>query len=184
MKSVQLIFLIISCHFSFSAFAQNWLDGAEQKWDNNPKEWTIYTDSLEGELNFRWQLSNGTEAWDYIIGDDISGNIEQTWGNDRTEWTLRATNGEIITMKTVWQNDLTEWRITDNTESFKLQQKWNNDKNEWYIDDKEWGEMLLETNYHNDFRDWKVTDDLKDGLNIHFRMAIMFVVLTNTISGF
>lgn len=184
MRSTKLIFLIICCSFCFSAFAQTWLDGAEQKWDNNPKEWIIYTDSLEGELNFRWKLANGTEAWDYSIGDNISGNIEQTWSNDRTEWTLRATGGEIITMKAIWKNDLTEWRITDNTESFKLSQKWNNDKNEWYIKDTEWGEMILVTDYHGDFRNWTVTDELKDGLSIHFRMAILFVVLTNTMTSF
>jgi hypothetical protein len=180
MKNAKIIFLFfISIVATDSLMAQAWLTGAGQKWDDNYKEWEIYTDSLQGELTFRWKLNNGTEDWDYNFGDTLSGQIE-SWGGTRSEWELRSTDGEIITMKTIWTNDFTEWRITNNDQSLKLQQKWNNDKNEWYIKDKTLGSMTLKTSWNDDFRDWEVTDDLSDKLSMHFRLAIMFVVIINS----
>jgi len=179
-KSKTLWFLLVCILMANAMQGQAWLSGAAQKWDDNHKEWEIYTDSLQGELTFRWKLANGTEDWDYNFGDTLSGQIE-AWGGTRSEWELRATDGEIISMKVIWNNDYTEWRITNNDQSLKLQQKWDNDKNEWYIKDKTLGKMQINTSWSNDFRDWEVTDDLSDELSMHFRLAIMFVVIINTI---
>ncbi len=98
----------------------------------------------------------------------------------RTEWELRATDGEIITMKTLWANDFTEWRITNNTQTVTLKQKWSNDQNEWYVKDKTLGDISFKTAWNNDFRDWNITDDFSDDVTINFRLAILFVVLINT----
>jgi len=180
MKKVFLIIIFFNVFSQSLIFAQNWVTGIESNWDNDVKEWTIYTDSLDAELRFRWQLPDGTTTWDYSCGDDISGNISQVWAGNLGDWEVRATNGEIISMKTIWNNDFTEWRITDNETSFKLKQKWANNKNEWEIRDDNLGDISIYTRWNDDFRDWEIQDDMLEDLGFHMRMAIIFIVLMNT----
>ena len=178
MKILKIVIVIGLMVMSVtSIFAQNWLEGAGQKWDDDIKEWTIYTDSLEGELKFRWKLANSGETWDYRFSDVLNGKISQVWADKRTEWELRSTDGEVITMRTIWNNDLSEWRITNNDQTVKLKQKWNNDINEWYVKSSETGNMVIHTEWENDFRDWKVVDDMTDEVSVHFRMAVLFIVM-------
>lgn len=177
----KAFFIILFISFFQNINAQSWLEGFSQKWDDNVKEWTILTDSLEGELRFRWKLTDGSEEWDYRISDEISGSIRQVWGNDRTQWEIRANGGEIISMKTMWNKDLSEWRITNNEQSLKLRQKWTNDLNEWEVKNDEFGNLLISTEYQNDFRDWEIADDLSEDLSIDFKFAITFIVMVCTL---
>ena len=178
-KNLLIIIFLIACNQN--TFGQNWLEGFSQKWDNNIKEWTILTDSLEGELRFRWKLTDGTEEWDYRISDEIGGSIRQVWGNDRTQWEIRANGGEIISIKTMWNNDLSEWRITNNEQSVRLRQKWTNDLNEWSVKDDKFGKLVIGTEYQNDYRDWEIFDDLSEDLSIDFKFSLMFIVMICTL---
>ena len=180
MKKVFLLIIVVNVLGQSLAIAQSWVTGVASNWDNNMKEWTIHTDSLDGELRFRWQLSDGTTTWDYSCGDDISGSISQTWAGNLGDWEIRATNGEIISMKTIWNNDFTEWRITDNETSFKLKQKWTNNKNEWEIRNETLGDIVFYTRWNDDFRDWEIQDDMVEEVGFNMRMAFIFIVLFNT----
>ena len=151
-------------------------------WSDDFRDWTIYTDEedVEGSLTMRWQQQMDWTEWDYRLGEE-SGTIKLKWKNDPSQWEIRG-GGKIISARMVWNNDIHEWRISDGTTRLTLKALYNNNLNDWEIkESKENGTFELYMEWQNDPREWTIVDELNEDINIHFKIAIAFVALFQTI---
>ena len=177
----QLLFLAFLILFWGNVNAQI-ITAIATNWSDDFRDWTIYTDEedVEGSLTMRWQQQMDWTEWDYRLGEE-SGTIKLKWKNDPSQWEIRG-GGEIITARMVWNNDIHEWRISDGTTRLTLKALYNNNLNDWEIkESKENGTFQLYMEWQNDPREWTIADELNEGLSIHFKIAIAFVALFQTI---
>lgn len=130
-----------------------------------------------GELKLRWlNVKDDYSEWTYELGGQ-RGTIRQKWKEDPTQWELRTYDGDVITMKAPWSNDLIEWRVTDNNLSLTLKSRWTNQLDEWLVEDPRRGRFYLYTLHSGDPRDWAIEDDLNEEVSESMKMALVFLVV-------
>ncbi len=179
---MKLFFSLLLVLFSIGWSYGQIIIGIGSRWDNSLSEWIIHTEyeGEEGILQQRW--ANDFTHWEYQVGDQ-RGEIRLKWTNDPTQWEIRG-DGEIIDAKIIWSNDFREWRITDNTHTIEVKVKWGNDLNQWYVDSADYGSMEINTLWENDVRDWEVLDELGEEISFPMRMAVVFIVVFNSMPNY
>ena len=178
LKVFVLVPLIL---FAFTQVGAQALYSIHTVWDDSFSEWEVYTDieeDEEGSFTLRWPLSNDWSEWSFRLGS-FSGVFEQQWKDNPNVWELRADN-EVINIRTRWTNDFTEWRLTSGTVKLTLRSRYTNQLSEWYVVDKKYGSFEMVSENERDPRDWEIYDDLNDEISMPFRLALSFIVITNS----
>jgi hypothetical protein len=165
----------------FQALPAQILTGFSARFNDAFVEWEVFSDSADeqGNLTMTWQKPDDWTQWTYRLGDQ-TGTIKAKWNNDLSQWEVRGSN-KIITLQPVWQTDPNLWRLTDNVYSIEVQTKWRGRWDEWTVDDRRAGQMTIFTEYQNDPRDWIIDDRLDPSVNLPMKMAIIFIVILNSI---
>ena len=154
----------------------NYITGLEQRWYNDPTDWIVATDSLDGELKMRWRTPPDKTEWEYSLDKATFGTIKRKWKDDPTAWELVASTGEIVTARTLWGADLSEWRVTDNQQSVELKSYYKNDPNVWYLADYKCGKFTIHTPVNNDFRVWRV-DNTDECMSPSVQLFLVFLAM-------
>jgi len=165
------------------------------RWQDSFAEWEIYAtprrepDWVEGDevqeehygdLKLRWlNVRDDWSEWDFDLGGE-RGTIRQKWKDDPQQWELRTYSGVVITMRTAWNGDFKEWRVSDNSISINIRSKWTNQLDEWQVQDANYGNYYLYTLRSRDPRDWAIEDNLEYDISEEMKLAMIFVVIFNT----
>ena len=175
--SVWLLALLTN--FPITTMAQS-IFGVGTKWSDNLSEWELFgeSDEIIGELKARWPRQESWTEWDYRLGE-ISGQIKQKWSNDPNEWEIRGQN-QIITARTIWKNDFREWRVSDNQIQISIKCRYGNSIDEWELKTSTYGSLTIRTRWQGDPREWDVYDDTDQAISLPMRMALVFIVLYNS----
>lgn len=173
--------LILFCLIAFYKTDAQILTGASAKFNDSFVEWEILTDddNTEGSLTMTWQQPDDWTQWSYRVGEK-TGNIKTKWLKDPSLWELRGEN-KIIAMQQVWSNDPRFWRITDNTVSMELKSRFGLNFQEWNVDEGKRGKISIFMEYSNDPRDWVIEDELDESITFPMKMAIVFLVIYNSV---
>jgi hypothetical protein len=175
----KLLFLLFSLHISLSQ-AQI-LTGISARYNDAFVDWDIYTDNddEQGSLTMTWQKPDDWTQWTYRIGDK-SGTIKTKWIRDISLWEVRGDN-KIITIQMMWANDPRSWRITDNTMSIDVKSRLGMDFQEWNVDEGKRGKLNIFMDKYNDPRDWNIEDELDESIPLPMKIAILFIVMFNSV---
>jgi hypothetical protein len=177
MKRFLLIVCLLICIKSDAQI----LTEASAKFNDSFVEWDILTDdeNTEGTLTMTWQRPDDWTQWSYRVGEK-TGAIKTKWLKDPSLWELRGEN-KIISMQQVWSNDPRLWRITDNAVSLDLKSRYGMNFQEWMVDEGKRGKISIFMDYPNDPRDWVIEDDLDESITFPMKMAILFLVIYNSV---
>ncbi len=173
----KIVFLLLLSPAIISA--QHNLEWISTDYDDAFFEWTITTDSLEGELDMRNIFQEDWSEWDYSYEDESFGQIKLKWKQDPSLWELRGDN-QIITARTIFKGDFLGWRITDNERSVELRSKFRNMPIEWEMKSKKYGNLFIYQDFEGDPREW-VIEDYTENLDIHFKTMIVFIALIHSV---
>jgi hypothetical protein len=178
MQNLKIIAFLAALFLPIAAHSQTELTGLGVTWSNSLRQWTIYTDSLEGSLQPRW--ANDPTEWEYHLGDWY-GTIKRKWRDDPSQWELTCSNSELLTARTIYANDYREWRITDNNGAVKWKQRYYNNANEWTLDDNEsCGEFTVYMRMPNDPRDWN-TLNKNNCLSVNAQLLLAFLSMMTSL---
>ena len=172
-------FFLLAINLPVTVLAQ-YITGIGTRWSDDFSEWDILGESggQIGQLKARWPSQESWTEWDYRLGE-ISGQIKQKWSNDPNEWEIRGQN-EVVTARTVWKDNFREWRVSDNRIQVTIQRKYGNTIDEWELKTRSHGTLSVQTRWNGDPREWEVYDELDDTISLPVRMALIFVVLANS----
>ncbi len=173
--------------------AAQYISGMATKWGDSFVAWEIFAtepaedDSTEwteyqlGTLQQRWiDIREDWSEWDFTL-DGRDGTIKLKWNNDPSQWELRTYDGTIITMKTIWNGDPTAWRISDGEQTYDLKSRYTTDLGEWSAKDDNDNVFKITVTYPNDPRDWTVRDGWGTAISNETKLALLFVVLSQTV---
>ena len=155
--------------------------GASAKYNDSFVEWDILTEDekSDGSLTMTWQQPDDWTQWSYRVGEK-TGTIKTKWQKDPSLWELRGSN-KIISMQQVWSNDPRFWRVTDNAVSLDIKSRFGLNFQEWTVDEGKRGKMSIFMEYSNDPRDWVIEDELDESITFPMKMAIIFLVIYNSV---
>lgn len=187
--------VLLPCCFLVNVKAQTpTMTTISSRWQDSFVEWEIFSvlqqpdleegEELEetayGELKLRWlNVRDDWSEWDYELGGQ-RGTIRQKWKDDPQQWELRSYAGTVVTMRTSWSGDFKEWRVSDNSLTLNLKSKWTNQLDEWQVEDSNYGKLYLYTLRSRDPRDWAIDDKLGPEISEEMKLAMIFLVIFNT----
>jgi hypothetical protein len=164
------------CYFMQTGFAQK-IIGAETRYNNSFREWTLYTEDeeLRGELRMRWTFQDDWTAWDWSVGD-VDATIEQKWPEDPNLWIIRC-QGVMVNAKTAWPGEFRRWKLNDGKNQINWESKYENRKDEWEMDVSGDSPFLVHTYWEGDIREWEVVDELSADISEAMKVAMIFLSL-------
>ncbi len=152
------------------------LTGLATKWDDDLREWTIYTyEEEEGELRMRWPMQGDWTEWQYRLGKQ-TGSIEVKWDGNPNQWEVRGDN-KIITARTIFNDDPTQWRITDDRITLTLTARRTSRLEEWSLRTDDYGQFQIYTAWEGDPREWVIEDYLDESISLPMKMALVFMAV-------
>jgi hypothetical protein len=187
-RSLTLLLIIGATQ---SIVAQH-ISGIATKWNDTFVAWeifatapaeddsTVWEEYLLGTVQQRWlDVREDWTEWDFTL-DGRDGTIKLKWKTDPSQWELRTYEGTIITMKTIWNGDNTAWRIDDGEHTYDLKSRYTSDLGEWSVKDNDGNIFKISVTFPNDPRDWTVQDGWGVAISYELKLAMLFVVTSQT----
>lgn len=181
---MRLVFLSFLLFLTISAEGQMQFLEAYSFWDDRVDEWVIpyysikKNEDLELRLKPKWAFQKKWDEWVFEF-EDKRGEIKTTWKGRDDLWELRLGN-EQLSIQLKWQGDPNEWVIEEDRKKYTIKTAYRNTANAWYYKDGN-HEFGIYTTNRNDPRDWIIEDQTYDKISSNVRIAMIFIVLYNSI---
>jgi len=151
------------------------------KWNNQLNEWEFETDkdTNAGEVSMQWIMNSDWTDWKVTLGNE-TGRLKLKWPDNSNEWELRI-GGEIITIRTAWRDRFNEWVVTSDQGRFTIRTVHGNSLEAWETLNRTDNYIGFYTSWEGDPRKWTIVDEMKEGVSVYTKIALVFIPILHSI---